>query len=136
MIRKEATVGSFSHIRPGCDIGKGVRIGNFVELKKATIGEGTTIKHFCYIGDARIGRGVNVDGGTVTVNYDRVRKHQTCVADDVFIGGGAVLVAPTSVGKGAYIEAGSVIAQNTKVKAGQYFIGLPTARKKVPRKKG
>ncbi len=134
VIREKASVGSFSHIRPGCDVGKGVRIGNFVELKKATIGAGTTIKHFCYVGDAAMGRRVNVDAGTVTVNYDRVRKHKTFVADDAFIGGGAVLVAPTRVGKGAYIEAGSVIAQNTRIPAGKYYVGLPTARRTIPGK--
>ncbi len=134
VVRTKATVGGYSRIRPGCDIGSGVRIGNFVELKETSIGAGATIKHFCYIGNATMGKNVDVNAGCVTVNFDRVRKHKTKVGQGVFIGGGAVLVAPAEIGKDAYIEAGSVIAQNTRVPAGEYYIGLPTARKKIPGK--
>lgn len=111
-IRSGASVGPFAHVRPGTDVGPGARIGNFVELKKARVGRGAKASHLSYLGDAVIGSGVNIGAGTITCNYDGVRKHQTVIGSDAFIGSDTQLVAPVKVGRGAYVGAGSTITRD------------------------
>lgn len=111
-IGSATAIGPFAHIRPDSDLGDSVKIGNFVEVKKATLGEGSKVSHLSYIGDAKIGSHVNVGCGTITVNYDGKNKHLTTIEDDAFIGCNSNLVAPVTVGKGAYVAAGSTITKN------------------------
>lgn len=111
-VADEASVGPFAHLRPDSDVGKGARIGNFVELKKTTLGPGSKANHLAYLGDATIGAGVNVGAGTITCNYDGEKKHPTVIEDGAFIGSDSQLVAPVRVGKGAYVAAGSSITQD------------------------
>jgi bifunctional UDP-N-acetylglucosamine pyrophosphorylase/glucosamine-1-phosphate N-acetyltransferase len=103
------TVGPFAHLRPESDLRDSVHIGNFVELKKAVLGKGTKAGHHAYLGDAVIGENVNIGAGTITCNYDGTRKHQTTIEDDVFVGSDSHLVAPVTVGKGAYIGSGTTV---------------------------
>jgi bifunctional UDP-N-acetylglucosamine pyrophosphorylase / glucosamine-1-phosphate N-acetyltransferase len=116
-----ATLGPFAHIRPDSVIGDQVHIGNFVELKKATLGTGTKAGHLAYLGDATIGADVNIGAGVITCNYDGAKKYQTIIEDGVFVGTDSQLVAPVTVGKGAYVAAGSSITEN--VPAGALGIG-------------
>jgi bifunctional UDP-N-acetylglucosamine pyrophosphorylase/glucosamine-1-phosphate N-acetyltransferase len=104
-----AVLGPFSHLRPGSEIGEGAHIGNFVETKKIKLGKGSKANHLTYLGDAEIGAGVNIGAGTITCNYDGVKKHRTVIEDGVFIGSDSTLVAPVRVGKGAYVGAASCI---------------------------
>ena len=108
-IGAQTTVGPYAYIRPGCDVGEKVRIGDFVELKNSTIGEGTKISHLTYVGDSDVGGHVNFGCGTVTVNYDGTSKFRTVIGDHAFIGCNTNLVAPVRVGEGAYTAAGSTI---------------------------
>jgi len=103
------TVGPYAHIRGGARIGPDNRVGNFVEIKKSTTGAGTKAAHLAYLGDATIGAGVNVGAGTITCNYDGVRKNPTVIGDGAFIGSDSILVAPLTIGAGAYTAAGSAI---------------------------
>ncbi|VAX34547.1 N-acetylglucosamine-1-phosphate uridyltransferase / Glucosamine-1-phosphate N-acetyltransferase [hydrothermal vent metagenome] len=105
-------IGPFARLRPGAKIMKDARIGNFVEVKASTIGEGAKAQHLSYIGDADVGRKVNIGAGTITCNYDGVKKHRTVIEDDVFIGSDTQLVAPVRVEKGAYVGAGSTITKD------------------------
>ncbi len=111
-IRDRASIGPFAHIRPGSEIGIEARVGNFVELKKTVIGKASKASHLSYLGDARIGKDVNIGAGTITCNYDGVKKHRTIISDSVFVGSDSQLVAPVKVGKGAYIGAGSTITRD------------------------
>lgn len=104
-----AKIGPFAYIRPGCRVGKDVKVGDFVELKNSTIGDGTKISHLTYVGDSDVGQGVNFGCGTVTVNYDGITKFRTTIGDHAFIGCNTNLVAPVKVGEGAYTAAGSTI---------------------------
>jgi bifunctional UDP-N-acetylglucosamine pyrophosphorylase/glucosamine-1-phosphate N-acetyltransferase len=106
------SVGPFVHIRPETELRESVRIGNFVELKKAVVGRGTKAGHLSYLGDALIGENVNVGAGTILCNYDGRRKHQTIIEDDVFIGSDSQLVAPITIGRGAYIGSGSTVRED------------------------
>ena len=107
-----AVIGPYARLRPDAEIGNHARIGNFVEVKAASIGEGAKVNHLSYIGDAEIGAGSNVGAGTVTCNYDGVMKHRTVIGRDVFIGSDTMLVAPVTVGDGAMTASGSVITQD------------------------
>ena len=106
------TVGPFAHLRPESDLRDSVHIGNFVEVKKAVLGKGTKAGHHTYLGDAVIGENVNIGAGTITCNYDGVRKHQTTIEDNVFVGSDSHLVAPVTVGKGAYIGSGTTVRED------------------------
>ncbi len=112
VIEDEAAVGPYAHLRPGSKLGRHVKVGNFVETKKAVFGEGAKASHLSYIGDAEIGADVNIGAGTITCNYDGVNKHKTVLEDGVFIGSDSQLVAPVRVGKGAYVGAGSTITKD------------------------
>lgn len=107
-----ATVGPFAHLRPGSEIGRECKIGNFVETKKARFAAGAKASHLSYIGDAEVGRGVNIGAGTITCNYDGEAKHRTVLEDGVFIGSDTQLVAPVTVGRGAYVGAGATITRD------------------------
>ena len=107
-----ASVGPFAHLRAETVVGEGARIGNFVELKKTTLGPGSKANHLSYLGDATIGSHVNVGAGTITCNYDGERKHPTVIEDGAFIGSDTQLIAPVTVGKGAYVGAGSSITDD------------------------
>jgi bifunctional UDP-N-acetylglucosamine pyrophosphorylase/glucosamine-1-phosphate N-acetyltransferase len=93
-------------------LAENVHIGNFVELKNATIGEGTKANHLTYIGDADVGAGTNIGAGTITCNYDGKKKHRTTIGDRVFVGSNAELVAPIRIGNDAFVGAGSTITRN------------------------
>ncbi|HET7712654.1 MAG TPA: bifunctional UDP-N-acetylglucosamine diphosphorylase/glucosamine-1-phosphate N-acetyltransferase GlmU [Thermoanaerobaculia bacterium] len=107
-----AVVGPYAHLRPGTRLGTKVKVGNFVETKKAVFGDGAKASHLSYIGDAEIGANVNIGAGTITCNYDGVNKNKTVLEDDVFIGSDTQLVAPVRVGRGAYVGAGSTITKD------------------------
>lgn len=111
-IGKNVSIGPFARIRPDSEIADNAKIGNFVEVKKSKIGKGTKANHLSYIGDATIGKDVNIGAGTITCNYDGVRKHQTIIEDGAFIGSDTQLVAPVKIGKNAYIGSGSTITKN------------------------
>ena len=102
-------VGPFAYLRPNSNVGKNVRIGDFVELKNSTIGDGTKVSHLTYVGDSDVGSEVNFGCGTVTVNYDGINKHRTTIGNKVFIGCNTNLVAPVKLGDGAYTAAGTTV---------------------------
>ena len=112
VIEDEATVGPYAHLRPGTQLGKHVKVGNFVETKKAIFGEGAKASHLSYIGDAEVGADANIGAGTITCNYDGVNKHKTVIEDGAFIGSDTQLIAPVRVGRGAYVGAGSTITKD------------------------
>ncbi len=112
IIEDDARVGPFAHIRPESKIFKGAKIGNFVEIKKASIGLGSKVPHLSYVGDASIGQRVNVGAGTITCNYDGFDKYETVIENDVFIGSDTMLVAPIKIGQGATTGAGSTITKD------------------------
>ena len=106
------TVGPFAYIRPGSALGKNVKIGDFVEVKNAVMGDGSKASHLAYVGDADVGANVNFGCGAITVNYDGKAKHRTTIEDGAFVGSNSNLVAPVTVGKGAFIAAGSTITED------------------------
>jgi bifunctional UDP-N-acetylglucosamine pyrophosphorylase/glucosamine-1-phosphate N-acetyltransferase len=117
------TVGPYAHLRPGTRLGKGSKVGNFVEIKASEVGEGAKVAHLSYLGDATVGAGANVGAGTITANYDGRTKHRTRIGARARIGSNTVLVAPVEVGEGAYTGAGSVV--NRDVPAGALAKGVP-----------
>lgn len=123
---KAVVIGPFARLRPGTRLAEGVRIGNFVEIKKSVLGKGTKANHLSYLGDAIIGSGVNIGAGTITCNYDGVNKHITRIDDHAFIGSDTQLVAPVKVGKGAYVGSGTTVTRN--VPAGSLVITRPEER--------
>lgn len=123
-----AGIGPFGHLRPGAHLGTGVQMGNFGEVKNAYLAPGTKMGHFSYIGDAEIGEDVNIGAGTITCNFDGVRKHRTVVAKGAFIGSGTMLVAPVTIGQGAKIGAGSVVTRD--VEDGTLAYGVPARPKR------
>jgi len=112
VVEAGASVGPFTHVRPESRIGARARVGNFVELKKTALGEGSKAQHLSYLGDAAIGPGVNIGAGTITCNYDGVRKSSTRIEAGAFVGSDTTLVAPVTVGEGAYVAAGSTITED------------------------
>jgi bifunctional UDP-N-acetylglucosamine pyrophosphorylase/glucosamine-1-phosphate N-acetyltransferase len=120
-IATAAVVGPFTRLRPGAEVGEGVHLGNFVELKKTKMGKGAKANHLTYLGDASIGAGTNVGCGTVTCNYDGEKKHPTTIGEGAFIGSDAILVAPITIGDGAYVAAGSTLTED--VPAGALALG-------------
>ncbi len=112
IIEDKVDIGPYARIRPDVKIQKGARIGNFVEIKKSNIGKNSKINHLSYVGDAVVGKNVNVGAGTITCNYDGVRKNKTNIKDDAFIGSNSSLVAPITINKKSIVGAGSVITKN------------------------
>lgn len=111
-VSRDCIVGPFARIRPQTSLGQGVRIGNFVEIKKSVLETNAKVNHLSYIGDSSIGKDVNIGAGTITCNYDGINKHRTVIEQGVFIGSNSALVAPVQIGKNALIAAGSVITDN------------------------
>jgi len=111
-VGKGALIGPYARLRPGTRLGEDVHIGNFVEIKEAVIEAGAKANHLAYIGDARLGAGSNFGAGAIVCNYDGVAKHRTDIGKGAFIGSNAALVAPVSIGDGAYVATGSVITQD------------------------
>lgn len=112
IIKSGARVGPFSRLRPGAVLLENTKIGNFVEVKKSVIGRNSKAQHLTYLGDATIGEDVNIGAGTITCNYDGVRKHQTIIESNSFIGSNCSLVAPVKIGEGSVVGAGSVITDD------------------------
>ncbi|MGJ7040337.1 bifunctional UDP-N-acetylglucosamine pyrophosphorylase/glucosamine-1-phosphate N-acetyltransferase [Shinella sp. BE166] len=111
-IAADAEVGPYARLRPGANLGEGSKVGNFCEVKKAEIGRGAKVNHLTYIGDAIIGEKTNIGAGTITCNYDGINKHLTQIGAHAFIGSNSSLVAPVSIGNGAYIASGSVVTMD------------------------
>ena len=111
-IENKVEVGPYARLRPGTILEEGSRIGNFVEVKKSKIGKKSKVNHLSYIGDSELGKGVNIGAGTITCNYDGVRKSKTKIKDNVFVGSNSSLVAPVTLEKSSIVGAGSVITKN------------------------
>ena len=107
-----AAIGPFAHLRPESAVGEKAHVGNFVELKKTTLGAGSKANHHAYLGDATIGANVNIGAGTIVCNYDGQTKHRTSIEDDAFIGSDTQLIAPVTVGRGAYVGTGTTVREN------------------------
>lgn len=121
-------VGPFTHLRVGTVLEDGAQVGNFTECKKATLGAHSKAKHLSYLGDVRIGKRTNIGAGTIIANYDGVAKHETLIADDVFVGSGTIVVAPNQLPQGSTTGAGAVLTRTAKMRAGELWVGVP-ARK-------
>ena len=116
-IENKVEIGPYARVRPGTILKEGSKIGNFVEIKKSTLGKKSKVNHLTYIGDSIIGKSVNVGAGTITCNYDGVKKNKTNIKDNVFIGSNSSLVAPLTLEEGSIIGAGSVITKNVSKKS-------------------
>ena len=125
-IESKVEIGPYARIRPNTILKEGSKIGNFVEIKKSTIGKKTKVNHLTYIGDTKIGKNVNVGAGTITCNYDGIKKSKTMIKDNVFIGSNTSLVAPITLNQNSVIGAGSVITKNVKKKSLALTRGLQT----------
>jgi bifunctional UDP-N-acetylglucosamine pyrophosphorylase/glucosamine-1-phosphate N-acetyltransferase len=113
-IKNKVEIGPYARLRPGTILEEGSKIGNFVEVKKSTIGKKSKVNHLSYIGDSQLGRNVNVGAGTITCNYDGVKKNKTKIKDNVFIGSNSSLVAPVILEENSIVGAGSVITKKVK----------------------
>ena len=116
-IENKVEIGPYARIRPNTVLKEGSKIGNFVEVKKSNIGKKSKINHLSYIGDSQIGKSVNIGAGTITCNFDGVKKSKTKIKDNVFIGSNSSLVAPVTINKKGIVGAGSVITKNVKEKS-------------------
>jgi bifunctional UDP-N-acetylglucosamine pyrophosphorylase/glucosamine-1-phosphate N-acetyltransferase len=130
VVEDEASVGPFSHLRPGSVVGRGAQVGNYAELKNTHLGAGSRQHHVSYLGDAQVGEHVNIGAGAITANYDGTTKHPTTIGDGAFIGVDTMLIAPIAVGDGARTGAGAVVTRD--VPAGKLAVGVP-ARIREPR---
>ena len=119
----EASVGPYAYLRPGVVLGRGSKVGAYCEVKNTTVGDGSKVPHLSYVGDAEIGEGVNLGAGTITANYDGVNKSRTVIGDGVFTGVNSNLIAPVTIGDGAYLGAGSVV--NKDIPSGKLAFGIP-----------
>jgi len=116
-IENNVRVGPYARLRPGTFLKSGSKVGSFVEVKKSTIGKESKVPHLSYIGDSQLGRAVNIGAGTITCNYDGVKKSKTNIKDKVFIGSNSSLVAPVTINENSIVGAGSVITKNVKKKS-------------------
>ena len=116
-VENKVEIGPYARIRPGTILKEGSKVGNFVEIKKSTVGNKSKINHLSYVGDSDIGKMVNIGAGTITCNYDGVKKSKTTIKDKVFIGSNSSLVAPVKIDKESIVGAGSVITKNVKKKS-------------------
>ena len=116
-IENNVSIGPFARLRPGTILKSGSRIGNFVEVKKSLIGKNSKVNHLSYIGDSNLGKNVNIGAGTITCNYDGVKKSKTNIKDKVFIGSNSSLIAPVTINKNSFVGAGSVITKNVRKKS-------------------
>ena len=116
-IENQVEIGPYARIRPGTTLKEGSRIGNFVEIKKSTLGKKSKVNHLTYIGDTSIGKLVNIGAGTITCNYDGIKKNKTKIKDNVFIGSNSSLVAPLTIEENSVVGAGSVITRKVSKKS-------------------
>jgi UDP-N-acetylglucosamine diphosphorylase/glucosamine-1-phosphate N-acetyltransferase len=133
-IENKVEIGPYARIRPDTILKEGSKIGNFVEVKKSTIGKKSKVNHLSYIGDSEIGKSVNIGAGTITCNYDGIKKSKTKIKDNVFIGSNSSLVAPIRINENSVIGAGSVITRNVKKKSLALTRSLQTEVKNYKRK--
>jgi len=134
-IENNVNLGPYARLRPGAILKSGSKIGNFVEVKKSIIGKGSKVNHLSYIGDSFLGKNVNIGAGTITCNYDGVKKNKTKIKDKVFIGSNSSLVAPVTINKDSIIGAGSVITKNVRKKSLALTRSLQVEIKNYKRKK-
>ena len=134
-IENSVEIGPYARIRPGTTLKKGSKVGNFVEIKKSTLGQKSKANHLSYIGDSTIGKSVNVGAGTITCNYDGIKKNKTIIKDNAFIGSNSALVAPITIGKNSVVGAGSVITKNVNNKTLALTRTLQSEIKNYKRKK-
>ena len=113
-INDKVLVGPYARLRPGTILNEGSKIGNFVEVKKSTVGKKSKINHLSYIGDTILGKGVNIGAGTITCNYDGIKKSKTKIKNNVFIGSNSSLIAPVTINENSIVGAGSIITKNVK----------------------
>ena len=133
-IENKVDVGPYARIRPGTILKEGSKVGNFVEIKKSVIGKRSKVNHLSYVGDSEIGNSVNIGAGTITCNYDGVKKNKTKIKDNVFIGSNSSLVAPLVIEEDSVIGAGSVITKNVKKRSLALTRSLQTQVKNYKRK--
>ena len=133
-VENKVDIGPYARIRPGAILKEGSKVGNFVEIKKSTLGKNSKVNHLTYIGDSLIGKSVNIGAGTITCNYDGIKKSKTNIKDNVFIGSNSSLVAPLTIGQGSVIGAGSVITKNVGQKSLALTRSLQTEIKNYKRK--
>ena len=134
-IENKVDIGPYARIRPGTILKEGSKIGNFVEIKKSTLGKNSKANHLSYIGDSIIGKLVNIGAGTITCNYDGVKKSRTNIKDKVFIGSNSSLVAPITINEGSLVGAGSVITKNVRKNSLALTRGVQTEIKDYKKKK-
>ena len=134
-IESKVELGPYARIRPGTILKEGSRIGNFVEIKKSIIGKKSKVNHLSYIGDSEIGKSVNIGAGTITCNYDGIKKSKTKIRNNVFIGSNSSLVAPVTISENSIIGAGSVITKNVKKKSLALTRGVQVEIRNYKRKK-
>ncbi len=134
-IENKVEIGPYARIRPGSILKKGSKVGNFVEVKKSTLGNKSKVNHLAYIGDSFIGKSVNIGAGTITCNYDGIKKSKTKIKNNVFIGSNSSLVAPLTIEEDSVIGAGSVITKNVKKKSLALTRSLQTEIENYRRKK-
>ena len=116
-VENKVEIGPYARIRPNTVLKEGSKIGNFVEIKKSTLGKKSKVNHLTYIGDSEIGKNVNVGAGTITCNYDGIKKNKTRIKDNVFVGSNSSLIAPVTLNSNSIVGAGSVITKNVKEKS-------------------
>ena len=134
-IENKVEIGPYARIRPGTNLKQGSKVGNFVEIKKSTLGKKSKVNHLTYIGDSTIGKSVNVGAGTITCNYNGIKKSKTIIEDNVFIGSNSSLVAPIKIKNDSVIGAGSVITRNVGKKSLALTRSVQTEIKNYKRKK-
>ena len=134
-IENKVEIGPYARIRPKTILKEGSKIGNFVEIKKSIIGKKSKVSHLSYIGDSQIGKSVNIGAGTITCNYDGMKKSKTTIKDNVFIGSNSALVAPVTINSESIVGAGSVITKNVSKKSLALTRSLQTEIKNYKRKK-
>ena len=134
-IENKVNIGPYARIRPGTILKEGSKVGNFVEIKKSIIGKKSKVNHLSYVGDSSIGKSVNIGAGTITCNYDGVKKSKTKIKDNVFIGSNSSLVAPLVIEEGSVVGAGSVITKKVRKKSLALTRSLQTEIKNYKRKK-
>ena len=135
IIKDKVEIGPYARVRPNTVLEKGSKVGNFVEIKKSKIGKNSKVNHLTYIGDTNIGKNVNVGAGTITCNYDGIKKSKTLIKDNVFVGSNSSLVAPLTLEEGSTIGAGSVITKKVKRKSLALTRSLQTEVKNYKRKR-
>ena len=134
-IENKVNIGPYTRIRPGVVLKEGSKVGNFVEIKKSTIGKNSKVSHLSYIGDSYIGKLVNIGAGTITCNYDGIKKSKTIIKDNVFVGSNTSLVAPVKLEQDSIVGAGSVITKNVRKKSLALTRTMQTEAKNYKRKR-